>query len=315
MSATAPEPVEGPPGVFPLLIARLIADPAQNGIGLEARLDAAMDALDARGMTVAAAQMLDACSDVLQILTAGDDLAVFREEIERHFAPSDAIISTQDFRVPDVFVSDMDSTMIGQECIDELADYARIKPQIAAITERAMRGELEFASALHERVGLLAGLEEAAIGSCLAERIRPMEGARTLVATLKHRGCRTVLVTGGFHHFADPVAEDIGFERVVANRLAVSGGRLSGQLLGAITDSAVKARVLVEEMERLGDEAVSLAAGDGANDIPLLQTATWGVAYRGKPKTRAAANGWIDRGDLTSLLKLLDIPERDWVNG
>ena len=178
-----------------------------------------------------------------------------------------------------------------------------------------MQGELDFAAALRERVGLLIGLEETAIASCLADRIQPMDGARTLVATLKHRGCRTVLVTGGFHHFADPVAADIGFERVVANRLAVDQGRLAGDLVGGITDSAVKAQVLKEEAAALGDEAVSLATGDGANDIPMLEAATYGVAYHAKPKAREAANGWIDRGDLTAVLKLLGIPEREWVAG
>jgi phosphoserine phosphatase len=143
-----------------------------------------------------------------------------------------------------------------------------------------------------------------------------MAGARTLVATLKHLGCRSVLVTGGFHHFADPVAADLGFERVVANRLAVgpseSGGRLSGELVGPITDSSAKQRVLLEEMGRLGEAAVSLATGDGANDVPMLQAATYGVAYYAKPKAREAANGWIDGGDLTAILKLLEIPEHDW---
>jgi phosphoserine phosphatase len=209
----------------------------------------------------------------------------------------------------------MDSTMIGQECIDELADYAGIKPQISAITERAMRGELEFESALRERVALLADLEEQAIAACLAERIRPMSGARTLVATLRHRGCRTVLVTGGFHHFADPVAAEIGFDRVVSNRLAVTDGRLGGTLEGAIMDAEGKERVLREELARLGDGAVSLATGDGANDVPLLRAATWGRAYRGKPTARGAADGWIDRGDLTSVLKLFEIPESEWVAG
>ena len=176
-----------------------------------------------------------------------------------------------------------------------------------------MRGELEFAGALKERVALLAGLEEVVIATCLTERIAPMPGARTLVATLRHHGCKTVLVTGGFHHFADPVAEDIGFERVVGNRLAVSAGRLAGELVGGITDAAAKAQVLRDEMARLGASAVSLATGDGANDIPMLQAATYGVAYHAKPRAREAANGWIDRGDLTSLLKLLEIPEREWV--
>ena len=295
--------------VSPLLIARLIADPAT----LETSLDAATRALEAEGLKLAGAQMLDHCGDVLQLMLPADDETALRRVLDEHFKPSDVIISREPFRIPDLFVSDMDSTMIGQECIDELADFAGLKPQIAAITERAMQGELDFASALNERVGLLAGLGEDAIGQCLAERIRPLPGARALVATLKHRGCRTVLVTGGFHHFADPVAEEIGFERVVGNRLAVESGKLTGALVGAITDSSVKERVLREELARLGDEAVSLATGDGANDIPMLQAATWGLAYRGKPKTRAAADGWIDRGELTSILKLFEIPESEWV--
>ena len=295
--------------VSPLLIARLIADPAT----LETSLDAATRALEAEGLKLAGAQMLDHCGDVLQLMLPADDETALRRVLDEHFKPSDVIISREPFRIPDLFVSDMDSTMIGQECIDELADFAGLKPQIAAITERAMQGELDFASALNERVGLLAGLDEGAIGQCLAERIRPLPGARALVATLKHRGCKTVLVTGGFHHFADPVAEEIGFERVVGNRLAVESGKLTGALIGAITDSSVKERVLREELARLGDEAVSLATGDGANDIPMLQAATWGLAYRGKPKARAAADGWIDRGDLTSILKLFEIPESEWV--
>jgi phosphoserine phosphatase len=280
---------------------------------VETRLDAALAALAARGLRVAEAQMLDAAGEVLQLSTPGVDLAALREEIDRHFAPSDVLIAREDFPLPGVFVSDMDSTMIGQECIDELADYAGIKARIAAITERAMRGELEFEPALRERVALLEGLEESAIDACLAERIRPMDGARTLVATLRHHGCRTVLVTGGFHHFADPVAEDIGFERVVANRFAVERAKLTGALHGPVMDASGKARVLREEVERLGGDAVSLATGDGANDIPMLAAATYGVAFRAKPKARGAGSGWIDRGDLTAVLKLLAIPQHDWV--
>ena len=160
---------------------------------------------------------------------------------------------------------------------------------------------------------LLRDLSESAIFECLDTRIAPMPGAKTLVETLKSKGCRTVLVTGGFHQFADPVAEQLGFERVVGNRLAVSNGVLTGGLDGAITDSTVKQAVLLEEMEELGEGAVSLATGDGANDIPMIETATYGIAYRAKPKARAAANGWIDRGDLTAILELLNIPESEWV--
>jgi len=287
----------------------LIAEP-QN---LETRLDAAIASLEAEGLRVAEAAMLDFCGDVLELSLPGGDPATVRRVLDTHFAPADMLVSTREIGVPRVFVSDMDSTMIGQECIDELADFAGLKDQVSAITERAMQGELDFAGALAERVGLLAGMPEATIATCLAERIRPMAGAGTLVATLKARGCRTILVTGGFHHFADPVADQLGFDHVVANRLGVAGGALSGGLAGIVVDSAVKRRVLVEEAARTGDDAASLAMGDGANDIPMIEAATWGVAYHAKPKARAAADGTIDRGDLTAMLALLGVPRGEWV--
>ena len=293
-----------------MLIARLIADPAT----LSASLDGATAQLEAQGLPLASAALLED-GEVLQLMLPADNASALRAAIDAHFGATAAIIAHDEVRVPNLFVSDMDSTMIGQECIDELADFAGLKARIADITERAMQGELDFESALRERVGLLADLDEAAIGQCLTERIVPMDGARTLVATLKHHGCRTVLVTGGFHHFADPVADMLGFERVVGNRLAVADGRLTGHLIGAITDSSVKERVLREELAHLGEGSVSLATGDGANDIPMIEAATYGVAYYAKPKARAAANGWIDRGDLTSVLKLLGIPQQDWVAG
>jgi phosphoserine phosphatase len=175
-----------------------------------------------------------------------------------------------------------------------------------------MQGELDFEAALRERVALLAGLDEGAIATCLAERIRATPGAATLVATLAGLGTRTVLVTGGFHHFADPVGEMLGFHRVVGNRLAVEGGKLTGGLVGPITDSAVKAAVLQEEAALLGEGVHSLATGDGANDIPMIAVATYGFAYRAKPKARAAANGRIDAGDLTAVLRLLGVPRAQW---
>ena len=287
----------------------MIADPAT----LETRLDAASAALEEQGLRIAGATMLDFCGDVLQIMLPSDDLRTVIDILGTHFSPSDMLVARGEITVPHLFVSDMDSTMIGQECIDELADYAGLKQKIAEITERAMQGELDFESALRERVGLLRGLDESAIDRCLAERIRPMDGARTLVATLEAKGCRSVLVTGGFHHFADPVGQDLGFDRVVGNRLAVAESKLTGELAGAITDSSVKKRVLEEEIAELGDKAVSLATGDGANDIPMLQAASYGVAYHAKAKAREAANGRIDRGDLTALLSLLGIPENEWV--
>lgn len=294
-----------------MLIARLIAE----ADGLETRLDAASAALESRGLQIAAATMLDHCGDVLQIALPDGDPQVLRDVLDAHFSPSDLLVARDTIEVPRLFVSDMDSTMIGQECIDELADYAGIKPQIAAITERAMQGELDFPSALRERVGLLEGLEETAIDRCLAERIAPEPGAATLVATLKAHGCRTVLVTGGFHHFADPVAERIGFEHVVGNRLAVAKGKLTGALAGAISDAATKRATLLDKAAKLGEGARTLATGDGANDIPMLQAADYGIAYRAKPKARAAADGWLERGDLTGILSLLGIPKSDWVAG
>ncbi|MFL0356743.1 phosphoserine phosphatase SerB [Erythrobacter sp. GH1-10] len=263
-------------------------------------------------MPLASAVMLDFCGDVLQLSFADGDPAKVLAGIDRFFAPSDALVSASEIQVPHLFVSDMDSTMIGQECIDELADYAGIKDQIAAITERAMQGELDFESALRERVGLLAGLDEGAIAQCLEERISATPGARTLVGTLAAKGARCVLVTGGFHHFADRIGEELGFHRVVGNRLEVSGGKLTGGLAGPISDASTKKATLLEELEQLGPEAHSLAAGDGANDIPMIEASTYGFAYRAKPKAREAASGRIDRGDLTSVLSLLGIPKSEW---
>ncbi|QDH36215.1 phosphoserine phosphatase SerB [Porphyrobacter sp. YT40] len=291
-----------------MLMARLIAETGK----CETRLDALAGALADAGAVLSAAAMPEGDDDVLELhLDSGDPAAVL-DAIDAVFAPPAMLVARGKIAVPRLFVSDMDSTMIGQECIDELADYAGLKPQIAAITERAMQGELDFEAALRERVALLAGLDEGAIASCLAERIRATPGAKTLVATLAALGTRSVLVTGGFHHFADPVAAMLGFDRVVGNRLAVEGGRLTGGLVGPITDSAVKAAVLREELAGLGETAHSLATGDGANDIPMIEAATYGFAYRAKPKARAAANGRVDDADLTAVLSLLGIARSDW---
>ncbi|MCJ2177573.1 phosphoserine phosphatase SerB [Novosphingobium album (ex Hu et al. 2023)] len=294
-----------------MLIARLIAEPDH----LSTRLEAAKADMAQSGVRIASASMLDFCGQTMEIDSPDDDAAALRAGLDAHFAPSDGLVCADEPAVPQVFISDMDSTMIGQECIDELGDFAGLKDRIAAITERAMQGELDFEQALRERVGLLEGLSIDAIDQCLTGRIRPMAGAKVLVETLKKLGCRTVLVTGGFHHFADPVAEWLGFEQVVGNRLEVSGRKLTGGLVGGIVDSSVKKATLDSLMAEEPEGATSLATGDGANDIPMLQAATYGIAYRAKPKARAAANGWIDRGDLTSVLRLLGIPEKDWVQG
>lgn len=294
-----------------MLIARLIAETSE----CETRLDALVAALGEAGAQVTAAAMPEGDEGVLELHLDGGEEADVLAAIDSAFTVPAMLVARGSIDVPRLFVSDMDSTMIGQECIDELADYAGIKAQIAEITERAMQGELDFEAALRERVALLAGLDEGAIGQCLAERITATPGARTLVATLAALGTRTVLVTGGFHHFADPVAEMLGFHRVVGNRLAVADGKLTGGLVGPITDSAVKAAVLREELALLGEGAHSLATGDGANDIPMIEAATYGFAYRAKPKARAAANGRVDSDDLTAVLTLLGVPRADWHEG
>jgi phosphoserine phosphatase len=291
-----------------MLIARLIAETGK----CETRLDALVAALAEAGAQVTAAAMPEGDGGVFELHiergAQGDVLAAIDSAFE---APA-MLVARGPIEVPRLFVSDMDSTMIGQECIDELADYAGIKAQIAEITERAMQGELDFEAALRERVALLAGLDEGAIAACLTERITATPGAKTLVATLAALGTRTVLVTGGFHHFADPVAEMLGFHRVLGNRLDVVGGKLTGGLIGPITDSAVKAAVLRDELAGLGEGAHSLATGDGANDIPMIEAATYGFAYRAKPRARAAANGRVDEADLTAVLTLLGIPQSEW---
>ncbi len=292
-----------------MLIARLIADMD----GVETRLDAALRACADAGMPVGMAGMLDFCSDVLQISLPDGERARLTGILTEHFGECDLLVADHEIEVPRLFVSDMDSTMIGQECIDELADFAGIKDKVADITERAMRGELEFESALKERVGLLEGLEEGAIATCLDQRIQPVPGARALVNTLRSKGCRTVLVTGGFHHFADPVAEQLGFERVVGNRLGVAGGALTGLLAGPVSDASTKLATLEDERSQLGEGARVLATGDGANDIPMIEAADYGIAYRAKPKAREAANGRIASVELTAILKLLGIAESEWV--
>ena len=256
--------------------------------------------------------MLDFCGDVLEIAIPEGTREVVAPLVEQHLAPHAALFADDFIEIPRLIVSDMDSTMIGQECIDELADFAGIKERVAEITERAMRGELDFGGALRERVGLLEGLDESAIRQCLDERISATPGAATLIATLKTHGARSVLVTGGFHAFADPVAERLGFDHVVGNRLLIGEGKLTGQVQEPICDSATKETTLGEEAGKLGERARTLALGDGANDIPMLRAADYGIAYRAKPQARAAANGWIDSEDLTALLLLLGIDRTDW---
>lgn len=209
-----------------------------------------------------------------------------------------------------LLISDMDSTMITVECIDELADFADVKSEVAAITRRAMAGELDFASALQERVALLAGLSVDVIDEVYAERVRMMPGARVLVQTMRRFGAVTALVSGGFVPFAERVAEDLGFETAVANRLEVVEGRLTGRVLAPISGPDTKLSTLHQLMRSHDLHAhETLAVGDGANDLPMIEAAGLGVAFRPHPVLAAASDVVIRAADLTALLYLQGVPK------
>ena len=242
------------------------------------------------------------------------DKAGARAALEGLIAGVDVIVQPPEHRAKRLLVADMDSTMIAVECIDELADYAGIKPHVAEITERAMRGELDFEAALDARVALLKGLDAGVIDRCREERVRLMPGARSLIRTMRAHGGRAVLVSGGFTHFADAVAAAIGFDKAVANTLEVAEGKLAGRVSRPIVGAAAKLELLEAERAALGlAPELVLAVGDGANDIPMIKAAGLGVAYHAKPATAAAAGARVDVGDLTALLYAQGYKRKDWV--
>jgi len=243
------------------------------------------------------------------------DLRAARWALEE-IPETDVIVQPDSPRAKKLLVADMDSTIIGQECIDELADFAGRKDEIAVITERAMQGELDFETALRERVALLAGLEEAAIARCLAERVRSNPGAVTLVQTMRARGASCLLVSGGFLSFAEPVARDVGFDRVRANRLGIADQLLTGQVGSPVVDAAAKRAALIEARNELGlERADVLAVGDGANDRLMIAEAGLGVAYRAKPTLAEVADACLDHHGLDALLWAQGIPRREWLVG
>lgn len=231
-------------------------------------------------------------------------------------APVDIAVLPGARRRHKLLVADMDSTIIQQECIDEIADFAGLKPRIAAITERAMRGELEFASALRERVGLLAGLDEGVLAQVYEERVVLMPGARTLVATMRANGAFCALVSGGFTFFTARVAAAVGFDTHQANSLEAADGQLTGRVGDPILGSQAKLAALHRHRdERHLEPHETLAVGDGANDLPMIAEAGLGVAYRSKPVVAAKAKARIDHGDLTALLYLQGYAREDFVTG
>jgi len=212
-----------------------------------------------------------------------------------------------------LLIADMDSTMIEQECIDELADFAGKRAEISAITERAMRGELDFEAALKERVAMLKGLPVSVLEEAYEKRITLTPGAKTLVQTMNAMGAVTALISGGFTFFTSRVAAACGFQHHQANELIIEDGRLTGEVAMPILGRAAKQNALLRLAgENDIDLTDTLAVGDGANDLSMLERAGLGVAFRAKPAVAEAAHARIDHGDLTALLYLQGIPQAEF---
>jgi phosphoserine phosphatase len=227
----------------------------------------------------------------------------------------DVVVQPSADRRKRVLVADLEATIIENEMLDELADFIGRRAQVAEITRRAMNGELDFAAALAERVAMLKGLPASVLDDA-AVRIRLTAGARALVATARANGVRTALVSGGFTVFAERVAKELGFERVVANRLLITGGRIAGTVQAPLVTGETKRETLLALAREFAlPQSATLAVGDGANDLPMLAVAGLGVAFRAKPAVAAASRWRIDHGDLTALLYAQGYREEEIVGG
>lgn len=285
------------------LVATLIAAPAEPAVDTAA-IAAAHRLVPHADLAVLADNV---AVDLAFVDPSSDGARVWQERLRAALEglPIDVVVQAPLARRKKLLIADMDSTLIGQECIDELADELGLKPKIAAITERAMRGEIDFEPALKERVGLLKGLPESVIAKVLAERITLTPGARALVQTMKVNGAYAALVSGGFTAFTGAVRERLGMDEDRSNTLHVSNGLLAGTVGEPILGRDAK-RSRLEELiaERGIARADTLAVGDGANDLAMLDGAGLGIAFHAKPKVAEAADARIDHGDLTALLYL-----------
>lgn len=283
------------------LVATLIAGPTRP-ILTDELADRAMRSLDASTVDWLAEGI---AADIALPEGADTETAETRLRVALEGAPVDIAVQEASGRRKTLLLADMDSTMIDQECIDELADEVGLKGKVAEITARSMNGEIAFEPALRERVALLAGLETTVIDRIIENRITLASGGRTLVATMNAAGAWTALVSGGFQSFTGPIAARFGFRENRANRLIEESGRLTGKVAEPILGRAAKAQALSEISARLGvatDDCI--AVGDGANDLDMLAMAGCGVALHAKPAVAAQARIRIDHGDLTALLYL-----------
>jgi len=295
MSPTAPRPAE------PRLVATLIARPGRPVI------DSALVTRAGGLLTDAAAPDWLAPGTAVDIEHAGtaEPPRAIADRLRAALgeAPVDVVVQPIAGRRKRLFLADMDSTMIEQECIDELADKLGLKPHVAEITERAMRGEIAFAPALRERVALLKGLPVKAVDDLIRDRITLTPGGRVLVGTLRAHGAYACLVSGGFTLFTDRIATMIGFDEARANRLVVQNDELAGRVEEPIFGQDDKLATLRELAGRFGlNAADAMTTGDGANDMPMIAAAGMGVAFHAKPAVKTVAAAQIDHGDLTALL-------------
>lgn len=271
--------------------------------GLRESLDHALEALAGAGRPIADTEILS--DRAMDLFVDGGDLAALRIRATTAFAglAVDVCVQPAEGRRKRLLLADMDSTIIGCECLDELADFAGLKAEIAAITERAMAGELPFEAALIERVSRLAGLGLGALQGAYDQRVRLNPGAATLARTMAAHGSRCVLVSGGFDFFTARVAAVAGFASHRANRLIDDGARLTGAVAMPILGREAKLTALNEEAAALGlTLSETLAVGDGANDLAMIEAAGLGVAWRAKPIVAARADARVDHTDLTALL-------------
>jgi phosphoserine phosphatase len=295
-------------------VATLIANPA------EPALDAGSTDM-ARALLPQASQAVWLAQGVAaDIPFSGDglDLTALAEKIRAALGgrPFDVVVQPVAHRRKKLFLADMDSTMIGQECIDELADFAGLKAHVSAITERAMRGEIAFEPALRERVALLKDLKTSVVDDVLSKHITLTPGGRELVGTMRKNGAYACLVSGGFTLFTKRIAALIGFDENRANTLLTEGDLLSGKVAEPILGREAKKATLIELRTRLKlKNEETIAVGDGANDLDMLRDAGLGVAYHAKPAVAAAAAARVDHGDLTALLYMQGYRRDEFVTG